>query len=51
MKSTTWQDDHPWTAYRGEQDLAASLAPYDDLIARVAELPPPVPPELVPKDE
>lgn len=34
------------TAYRGEQDLGALLAPYEDLLTRVAELPPPVPPEL-----
>ena len=34
------------TAYRGEQDLAALLAPYEDLLTEVSELPPPVPPEL-----
>ena len=34
------------TAYRGEQDLGALLAPYEDLLTEVAELPPPVPPEL-----
>jgi AcrR family transcriptional regulator len=34
------------TAYRGEQDLAALLAPYESLLTEVAELPPPVPPEL-----
>jgi AcrR family transcriptional regulator len=34
------------TAYRGEQDLASLLAPYEDLLTEVAELPPPVPPEL-----
>ena len=36
------------TAYRGEQDLGALLAPYEDLLTDVAELPPPVPPELAP---
>jgi len=36
------------TAYRGEQDLGAKLAPYEDLLTEVAELPPPVPPELRP---
>jgi AcrR family transcriptional regulator len=35
-------------AYRGEQDLKALLAPYERLLAEVAELPPPVPPELAP---
>jgi len=35
-------------AYRGEQDLGALLAPYEDLLTEVAELPPPVPPELRP---
>jgi AcrR family transcriptional regulator len=35
-----------FTAYRGEQDVAALLAPYEDLLTEVAELPPPVPPEL-----
>ena len=34
------------SAYRGEQDLGALLAPYEDLLTEVAELPPPVPPEL-----
>jgi AcrR family transcriptional regulator len=38
------------SAYRGEQDLGALLAPYDDLLTEVAELPPPVPPELAPAD-
>jgi AcrR family transcriptional regulator len=35
-----------FSAYRGEQDLAALLAPYEDLLTEVAELPPPVPREL-----
>jgi AcrR family transcriptional regulator len=34
------------SAYRGEQDLGALLAPYEGLLTAVAELPPPVPPEL-----
>ncbi len=34
------------SAYRGAQDLGALLAPYEDLLTEVAELPPPVPPEL-----
>ena len=34
------------TAYRGEQNVAALLAPYEDLLTEVAELPPPVPPEF-----
>jgi AcrR family transcriptional regulator len=34
------------TAYRGEQDLAEMLEPYEDLLKEVAELPPPIPPEL-----
>ncbi len=34
------------SAYRGEQDLGALLAPYEELLTEVAELPPPVPPEL-----
>ena len=34
------------SAYRGEQDLGALLAPYENLLTEVAELPPPVPPEL-----
>jgi AcrR family transcriptional regulator len=34
------------TAYRGEQDLGAMLAPYEGLLTEVAELPAPVPPEL-----
>ena len=38
------------TAYSGEQDLAALLAPYEDLLSEVAELPPPVPSELQPED-
>lgn len=36
------------SAYRGEQDLETLLAPYEDLLTEVAELPPPVPPELAP---
>jgi AcrR family transcriptional regulator len=36
-------------AYRGEQDLRALLTPYEDLLTEVAELPPPVPPELDPR--
>jgi AcrR family transcriptional regulator len=32
--------------YTGKQDLSALLAPYDALLTEVAELPPPVPPEL-----
>ena len=35
-------------AYRGEQDLGGLLAPYEVLLTEVAELPPPVPPELAP---
>jgi AcrR family transcriptional regulator len=35
-------------AYRGAQDLGALLAPYEALLTEVAELPPPVPPELAP---
>ena len=38
------------TAYRGEQDLGVLLAPYEELLTEVAELPPPVPPELAPDD-
>ena len=38
------------TAYSGEQDLGALLAPYEDLLTEVAELSPPVPPELAPND-
>ncbi len=34
------------TAYRGEEDLTALLAPYEDLITKVAALPPPVAPGL-----
>ena len=34
------------TAYSGEQDLGALLAPYEALLTEVAELPPPVSPEL-----
>ena len=33
-------------AYRGDVDIGSSLAFYDDLLTQVAELPPPVPPEL-----
>jgi AcrR family transcriptional regulator len=33
-------------AYRGELDLGAMLAPYEELLTEVAELPAPVPPEL-----
>lgn len=36
------------TAYSGEQDLEALLAPYEDLLTEVAELAPPAPPELAP---
>jgi AcrR family transcriptional regulator len=36
------------TAYRGEQDLDALLAPYQGLLTEVAELPPPIPAELKP---
>ena len=32
--------------YRGDLDINALLAPYEDLLSQVAELPPPVPPEL-----
>jgi AcrR family transcriptional regulator len=32
--------------YRGELDVGALLAPYEGLLDEVAELPPPVPPEL-----
>jgi AcrR family transcriptional regulator len=35
------------SVYRGAQDLGALLAPYEDLLTEVAELPPPVPPELI----
>ena len=38
------------SAYRGQQDLGALLAPYDDVLTKVAELPPPIPPELKPDD-
>ncbi len=39
------------SAYRGDQDLGALLAPYEDLLTEVAGLPAPVPPELGPEDE
>ena len=32
--------------YRGELDVGALLAPYEGLLDEVAELPPPIPPEL-----
>jgi AcrR family transcriptional regulator len=38
------------SAYRGAQDLGALLAPYENLLTEVAEMPPPVPPELRPND-
>jgi AcrR family transcriptional regulator len=34
------------SAYTGKQDLGALLAPYDALLTEIAEMPPPVPPEL-----
>ena len=34
------------SAYRGELDLGSMLAPYEELLTEVAELPAPVPPEL-----
>jgi hypothetical protein len=33
-------------AYRGDLDIGALLEPYESLLTEVAELPPPVPPEL-----
>jgi len=35
-------------AYRGDLDIGALLEPYESLLTEVAELPPPVPPELAP---